>query len=103
MKVQFGNFQVNQSKVFEIKDSRILGSKELSPAMYYNFRNSVANNNAGIAAFNKKMYVISLKENSEKLLKSFSELGLKISDAIKDPERIKQIISNENKLLRTFF
>ena len=103
MKVQFPNFPINQSKVFEIKDARILGSKELSPTMYYNFRNSVSNHNAGIATFNKKMYVISLKENAEKLLKSFSELGLKISDVLKDPEKTKQIILNENKNLRKFF
>ncbi len=103
MKVQFGNFPINQSRVFEIKDARILGSNKFSPAIYYSFRNSAAKNNAGIAAFNNKMYVISLKENAENLLKNFSELGLKISDAIKDPERIKQIISKENKHLRKFF
>ncbi len=102
MKIDQVNFPVAKSSVFEISDGRILGTKELSPSVYHNFRLSVSKNNAGIAAFDKKMYVIAIKENSKKLLKNLSDLGIKVSKAVKDPETIKQVIMNENKLLRKF-
>ncbi len=96
------NFVPMECKVLEITDKRLVNPKELSPVLYYNFRNTITKNQAGIAPSDGKFFLISSSNNTNTLLDSLKKLGVKIQRVIKDPESVKKIIEQENKILRKF-